>query len=172
MTPPVSPESLPLRDIHMPLEPSWLPLATGWWYVLAAVLACLLLPLAAYLWDQLRPLRISAQARDRFAGLRAEYARHEDRRKLLRGASALLRRVMISLHPREEVASLTGEEWLRRLDEHDPDRRFSAGVGRVLLQEPYREQADFEPAALLALLEDWLRGVAKWERRFVRPGAR
>ena len=49
---------------------------------------------------------------------------------------------MLAYAPRQEVAGLTGDEWLQWLD-RDLDRpRFQGDAGRKLLELPYRRPDD------------------------------
>ena len=127
---------LPLRDIHLPPEPSWWPPAPGWW-ILAVVIVVLAFFLVRWL------LRVWRRARRR----RALYASFEAAASLseptMRAAaiSQVLRRAARLREP--SAATLQGEEWLRYLDgEAANDAAFSAGPGRVLLDAPYRPQFD------------------------------
>jgi hypothetical protein len=83
----------------------------------------------------------------------------------LQALSMLMKRVALTLHPRAAVAGLTGEEWLRWVDDVAGDARFSEGPGRWLTQAPYRPEPD--PAVLaelLGLCRGWLRALAKVNR--------
>jgi hypothetical protein len=145
-----APDQLPLRDIHLPPEPGWWPPAPGWW-----ILA--LLPLAAaagiVLWRRrVRRLRRAAVtvARNELEMLRTG-AGSRDAREVIRDLSALMRRLAVSLYPRRDVASLTGAEWLHFLDGPLPERPFSTGPGRILVEAPYRPSVD--PAVIAPLLD-------------------
>lgn len=83
-------------------------------------------------------------------------------RAKLQALSILLRRVALTLHSREEVAGLTGENWLYWLDAATGGARFSEGPGRWLVEAPYRQAPDeAELAELLAICQDWLIALAK-----------
>jgi hypothetical protein len=103
-------------------------------------------------------------AKKQFAELKADYA--NDPQYGLRELSVLLRRVAISVSPRAEVASLTGEAWLLFLDGSVKNAPFSQGIGRCLSDAPYRRDAlnPAEFAELLQLCEDWL--AAQSKRKF------
>lgn len=75
--------------------------------------------------------------------------------------STLLRRTAISCYPREQVAELTGQDWLLFLDRPFSSPRFATPLGRSLLEVPYRKQGTgkIPVAALLQLCEDWLRAL-------------
>ena len=61
--------------------------------------------------------------------------------------SELLRRTMLAYAPRLDVAGLTGEAWLQRLDEGLAQPVFTSGPGRQLLELPYRRpDAELEVA--------------------------
>ena len=68
--------------------------------------------------------------------------------------SELLRRGMLAYAPREEVAGLTGEAWLRWLDEGMSVPYFHTEGGKSLLTLPYRDPdgdfSDIDVGALLA----------------------
>ena len=144
---------LPLRDIHIPEAISWWPPAIGWW-VLAV-----LIPLGLYLIFKLykRVTRKTAlkSAKKQFKSLRDnDQLSKQDK---LVALSSLMRRTAVSLYPRTEVASLTGDEWLNFLDKSIPNRGFNSDTGWLLTQGLYAKQDDsYYIAPLFNLCEDWL----------------
>lgn len=129
------PPQLPLRDIHLPPEPSWWPPAPGWW-----VLAALAIALLAFAtWKLVRALRARARRR----ALAAEFERAaaiSDPLARVAAVSELLRRAARLHDP--VAATLAGEDWLRFLDGASESRTFTAGAGRALLDAPWRASVD------------------------------
>ncbi len=149
---------LPLRDIHLPPSPGWWPPAPGWW-LLAALLA--LLVLALWYWRRARRrARVRRAARAALKQLEMGFRQDGDAQRLAREVSALLRRVCISLDPREQVAGLTGQAWLARLDRLSPAAHLGQGpTGRTLLAAPYQAGAAFDADALLQACYRWVDGL-------------
>ena len=146
----MNPEAGPvLRDIHLPAEPGWWPPAPGWW-ILAIVAVMLLLWLA---WRWRRAQRVARARRQ----LRIEWQRILDQHPGEAGAAArvaglsLLLRRATQRYAREALP-LRDEAWLAFLDGDDPQRPFRDGVGRLLLDGPYRAHVPAEQAAELARL--------------------
>ena len=156
-----SPETLALRDIHLPPPPSWWPPPWPSWLLLFGLPAALLaLGIGLRRLRQKKRASVRCQAHTALMTLRWQAGRQEIAGPvLLQALSGLLRRVAISIWPRQEVASLTGEDWLRFLDQGDPQHRFSRGAGRVLAHGPYRQHGDLDEQALFALVDDWLQYV-------------
>lgn len=155
------PLDLPLRDIHMPGALSAWPPAYGWWILAGFIILAAVAAWLVYL--RRRHMRLSAikLARDELHRLVDHYRDRKDPVSLSRQLSILLRRVSISLFPRVDVASLTGDEWLRFLDGQVADAPFSRGEGRVLAEAPYRsEVTDREVDLLLRHCRDWIDAVA------------
>ena len=148
-----------LRDIHLPDPIGWWPPALGWW-----LLAGLLIVLAVTVWLVRRYLRRRAlprAARAELEQLRLGYAGDADAQALLAGVSTWLRRVALQYFPRAEVAGLTGEAWLIRLDATLGGDDFRNGPGRVLHSGPYQTQPEVDAEALLTLCNRWLVAVHK-----------
>ena len=144
--------ALPLRDLHLPEAVGWWPLAPGWWGVIAVVTASL-----GYLaWRWYRAWRFNAPRRHalrELARYEAEYLEHRDVVTLGKQLSELLRRGMLAYAPREEVAGLTGEAWLKWLDRGMSVPYFYTEGGRSLLSLPYRNPgSDFSDIDVGALL--------------------
>jgi hypothetical protein len=150
----MNPAELPLRDIHVPPAPGWWPPAPGWW-----ILAVLLLVAFAAFWlwrRRHRKLSAADAARREIARLRST-AGQVGPLQLAQELSVLLRRAAISLYPRTETASITGENWLRFLDRPLPDQPFTCGPGRLLAELPYRPGVSMEETApLLDLCARWI----------------
>ena len=73
----------------------------------------------------------------------------------------LLKRAALSIWPREDVASLTGRDWHRFLDESAAMDEFCSGVGDILDQLAYMGSdsavlADPELQQVLDATEFWL----------------
>ncbi|HET6603487.1 MAG TPA: DUF4381 domain-containing protein [Xanthomonadaceae bacterium] len=125
-----------LRDIHWPPEPSWWPPAPGWW-LLAVIAAGVLWLLVRALLRTLRRWRRRVAVDALFDATLARAG--DDGRARIAAVSHLLRR---ACRVREApAAAVGGEAWLHFLDGEDPQRPFSQGPGRVLLEAPFRPTA-------------------------------
>lgn len=141
---------LPLRDIHLPVPVGWWPPAPGWYVLPVAVL--MLAILSWWIWRRLTRVTVrKATLRQLEVLTKSSLSPAEQ----LREAATLLRRASLSAYPREDVAGLTGEDWLRFLDRQMQDRHFSEGAGRLLLDAPYRPHVDADLGEFLALCREW-----------------
>jgi hypothetical protein len=162
------PLDLPLRGPQLPDPVAWWPPAPGWWAVglLGLLVLALLAGLLVRLWRRLaNRRRVPRFARRALRELAAAYRRDGDGARLAAGLSVLLRRIAVTLHPRQEVARLTGEAWLEFLDRPLRGTReaeaFRGGVGRVLLEAPYNPRCPVDGKALLRLAERWIQAAAR-----------
>lgn len=128
-----------LRDIHLPAFPDGWPLAPGWWVLLAVILVVIALGVWAFRYYQELQYSAPRVALLELERLQGQYAQDHDAQGLIVGLSALMRRTAISIYPRQEVASLSGQQWLLWLDHHsDHDKPFSQGVAKILADAPYQ----------------------------------
>ncbi|MGR9107594.1 MAG: DUF4381 domain-containing protein [Gammaproteobacteria bacterium] len=144
--------ALPLRDWHDPAAVGLWPPAAGWWVVLVS--GVVLIVGAAWWWRRLRRPTVKKLARAEFERIRRDPDLSATDR--VRQLSILLRRVCLSLYPRSESARLTGTAWLRFLEKDLDEPAFSEGAGKVLLDAPYRREADIDCDLLVALCEKWI----------------
>ncbi len=145
--------ALPLRDIHLPLEPGWWPPAPGVW--LLGLVALLLL--AGVLRAVVRTLRRARRRRMALDALARILHAHPPALQPvahLAAASELLRRLCRRHAP--QALLLRDEAWLAFLDGADPARPFSLGPGRLLLDGPFRAAL---PAAEVEALQPLLRDL-------------
>jgi hypothetical protein len=141
-----------LRDIHLPPAPGWWPPAPGWW-VLALLAVALSAWLAVYLyriWRRRRYRRAVMSEFDRCIG-----AVRNDPAALAAALSNFLRR--LCKHEDAAKAALAGEPWLAHLDRGIDSDEFTRGVGRALIEAPFRRTAQYDSAALIALVRRWTR---------------
>jgi hypothetical protein len=120
-----------LRDIHVPEPPPWWPPAPELWLLLAILIAAL--AILFYQWRQFR--RRNAYRKVGLSLLADAGTAHE--------VSVVLKRVALAAYPREQVASLVGDDWtafLRQtgakgdvspLVDAPPDRTASNALKRV-----------------------------------------
>lgn len=143
---------LELREIQLPESvPLWPP-APGWWVLVLAVSVVLL-------WGTVTVYRRRALRRQALGELRRlarSYRTDGNPLTLVKGISALLRRVALAGAPRSEVAGLIGPRWLAWLDRRGDDNSFSRGPGQILAAAPYTPTAEFDAEGLLALVRHWI----------------
>jgi len=148
----MDPTQLSLRDLHLPEAIGWWPPAPGWWLLIALTLFGLawLLLRAWRKWRFNAPRRYAIRT---LAAVEAEYMTSRNPVALGRQVSELLRRGMLAYAPRHEVAGLTGDSWLKWLDQGLPVPYFHTDGGKSLLQLPYRDpDGDFSDVDINALL--------------------
>lgn len=154
---PASQSVLQLRDIHLPPGPGWWPPAPGWWVVAVLVLVLLV-------WMTRIALRRYRQRRQRqhILAMLDTLTLPSDEAvlpEMITKISTLLRRLALMRYPRQQVAALTGAEWLRFLDHTGGEGCFSQGPGQILASGPYQPAlpADTDMAALNALVREWVK---------------
>ena len=155
---PLTAESLPLRDIHLPAAISWWPPAPGWWLLLLAFL--LLFCVCFWLLRRRRRRHYRRLALHQLQTLEQQYQQPEAERQLLQALSRLLRQSAQLHYPQAVCAGLVGPDWLQFLDQQLGGEDFSQGCGQVLALGPYLPQTpEVDTAALLTLCRRWLRGL-------------
>lgn len=151
MSPATGPE---LRDIHLPPPPGWWPPAPGWWIVAALVLlAAIYISIKVYIATRRRHVRrtILGELDRCIADSR------DDSSALAASLSLFLRRVALRSTP--AAAAYSGERWVSYLDRQVGTDDFSRGIGRVLLDAPFRPQPTYDTAALTALVRRFTRTI-------------
>ena len=149
-------QELALRDIHLPDPISWWPPAIGWWLLL------ILIPLSIFsvwwLYKRLTRRTAIKTAQSLLTDIKSD--QDSDDLQKLQQLSTWLRRVVISIAPRQQSAGLTGMTWLRYLDSSVEGSPFSDGVGQCLIDAQYRKVApdNIDTTALFELCETWLKG--------------
>ncbi|MHB8668605.1 MAG: DUF4381 domain-containing protein [Burkholderiales bacterium] len=149
-------QALQLRDIHLPGAPAFWPPAPGWW-LLGAALAGLSAWIVVTALRRHRIRRQRQRVLSALANLEHKLA-SERTPDALAHMSVLLRRLALMRFPRQRVAALTGNAWLRFLDESGGNGQFTHGPGRVLATAPYQRSlpSDLDAARLVALLREWV----------------
>ncbi|WP_394143855.1 DUF4381 domain-containing protein [Vibrio atypicus] len=95
---------LALQPIHQPDVPAWLPLAWGWWTLLAASLLLIMTLLLITRWNKKRLAPKKTALRLLATGNKPAEA------------IELVRQAALCYYPREEIAQLTGQQWYQFLD--------------------------------------------------------
>ena len=156
MNPILDPTQLGLRDIHLPGDISWWPLAPGWWFLAFVLIGSAFFLALRYF----RYRRHRAACRD-LRKLSAEIKAGGDPRLCAIRASTTLRRFAMTMaKDSAEVAGLTGKRWLDYLASRAEGETFGAGAGELLLTAPYRaadDSAADDSLELCSVCEDWVR---------------
>ncbi len=147
---------LPLKGIHLPDPISWWPPALGWWLVFGItfiLLNCILW----MIWKYFRP-NLKKQAVKALDRIERAFHENEDAQACLAELSIFLRRAVLSRKQTKDCASLTGEAWLKILDQPLKKPEFSQGAGQILLNGPYQAYVEKEDVAqAIELCRKWVK---------------
>lgn len=144
-----------LKDIHLPASIAWWPLAPGWYAVFLLVLV-FLAGLAFFVYRRY----LNSRAKKQALVLLENYAQHYDKEHNGQVTSAriseLLKRVALVYFPREQVASMHGQEWIDFLNQTGKGLDFEV-VKSMLLDSPFRvnEQVNLQP--LISQAKLWIK---------------
>ncbi len=133
-----------LKDIHLPNEPTLWPLAWGWWLILSIVI-CLILALTAYtIYKRLKVIQWDWQ--------RWENEPDEHKGVL---AIAWLKQAALLRFNREEIARLSGTDWIDFLQENGIECNASIAhwisIGYLVNHPPPEEATLWLKRALLKI---------------------
>ncbi len=127
-----------LKDIHQPKAISMWPDTLAWYVLLVMAVVIMLFCLYRLINFFLR----KQKQKPALKLLRAACGLYPQNQSLaLQQISKLLRRITFTRYARKDTASLHGESWLRFLDEISGCNEFSNGVGKLLIDAPYRKDS-------------------------------
>ncbi|MFN3786562.1 MAG: DUF4381 domain-containing protein [Thiothrix sp.] len=150
----MSPDKLPLRDIHLPEAITWWPPAIGWWLLALALFAGVVWVLRYWLRRQRKEQVLDIALRE-LEQLPVRYG--VNTKALLRELTVLLRRVAISRYGRERVAGLTGMAWVNFLDAQAGRTLFGKQLAYLLTEVPYRPETQADTQQLLHAIRLWIK---------------
>ncbi len=130
----MNPSQLRLRDIHLPDDITWWPLAFGSWLLGAALLGLIIIVLLRYR----RLARHRAARRSLREAIEAIKTGADPSACVLQASTTLRRFAMTMARDPAEVAGLVGERWVSYLDSCWDRSSFSDGPGQLVLSSPYR----------------------------------
>ncbi len=145
-----------LKDIHLPAPAPWWDIALGWWLLglLGFVLLAWLLPKAvARLRRYMAQRALRREIARAWQAIWYDYAPHKQVTKLASAINILLKRVLRSLPDTRHAAVLTGDDWLRYLDQQHAQ---PPSVARLLRLAAYQAQAEASEQDIEALRQ-WAR---------------
>jgi len=153
-----------LHDIVLPEPVSWVPQTVGWW--VALVLLGLLLGWVGYTtYNRWQANRYRRLALNQLRQIEAELCTPDRRVTALLELPVLMKQAVLACWKRSDVASLTGEAWLRFLDESYCGKGFTQGPGRLLPTLAYSPPSTFhqlgdigsdEANKLIVLIREWI----------------
>lgn len=148
--PPSNPALAALKDIQLPEPVGFWPLAPGYWILLFIILITIGL---LTFWLLRRKKRHAARRGALIALARLPLTQHDYAQQV----NTLLKRAVISYLPRENVASLDGDNWYLLLDALLPENK--QGQFKTLLDKRFsRKELSHEQALTLKqLAENWLK---------------
>jgi len=141
------PDALPLRDIHLPDAVSWWPPGYGWWLLVLAAALLTAVRLVRNRPAGRRVARVRELALQELSEVEARYRASRDARDAVASVSILLKRLALSLAPREQVAALTGEAWRHWLCRNSGERQFPHLTAAVI-DFPYQRDPTVTKNAL------------------------
>ena len=155
-------ESLPLRPMQLPEAVGWWPMAPGWW-LLVLLSVAIVIALVRWLRRRLADPRRAALAE--LKSIQQRFQHDGDRRALINHCNQLLKRTALTLFPRQDVAALSGDEWLAFL--LCSSRGCQPQGLQCLADGPYRPHTDYDTAALFLACRQWLKTVKKGKQKHV-----
>ncbi len=157
-----------LADIQLPQAIGLWPPAPGWWFLLVLVI---IFVIALIYFIVRKPAvkkatakQLKSQAMIELDSIKAQYDAHSDTpeniHKSVKQLSIFLRRYILSIYYRNEVASLTDQQWLQLLDktynthsnsasEKQSELLFEKKYAELLTQTPYQPDTEFIDQVLL-----------------------
>jgi K+ transporter len=117
------PNQASLADIHLPETIANWPIAPGWWIVLFLSLVSLILLIIWIKKRSQQPLslakknkQLKKQAQQELELIKQQYQKNNLAHTTVKSLSVFLRRYVLSIYNREQVASITDKHWLKLLD--------------------------------------------------------
>lgn len=147
--------AIPLKDIHLPTDIGFWPLAPGWYF-----LFFLLLLVSFLLCIKLYKVYLERQPKREALALLAQFAKEYEEKgnsqQISAKLSTLLRQVALVYYPREKVASLHQDAWIEFLNRTGKGVDFNP-IAFMLLELPFKPSCIINIKPLFVRVESWIK---------------
>lgn len=152
-----------LKDIHPPHAINHWPTAPGWIIAFAILLG--LISDLIYVWYQRNHRNNTVKfALLKLKKLKGLIAENPDNINIASEISILIRRTALYYFCREDIAGLSGSNWLNFLNHSGNTTQFTEETGRLLIDAPYRKSNTADLISLFDLTQAWLVTISKKNR--------
>ncbi|TDR23629.1 DUF4381 domain-containing protein [Marinicella litoralis] len=147
--------ALPLRDIKLPAEPGFWPLAPGWWLLL--VLSLLLLTWLAVKWYRyVQKKRRWQQIEHQLAEIELQFKQSNNKQNLLAEISVFLRRFVKFQLQQKKATTLAGQQWTDHLNQLQQEQPFLP-FEQALTTGVYQHNFDYDATELLKTTRQFIK---------------
>lgn len=168
-------QELQLADIHLAAKPSAWPPAPGWWILFFLLLGLISFSIIKFVQFR-RAKKHQKQILKALEQLEKKLQKDQST-EAISDINILLRRLALAHYPRKTIASLTGQDWLKFLDQSGNTKDFSQGAGKLLADAPYLasipKSADVK--GLSSVVKKWVKQISGKQTKTkasVKAGAR
>ena len=148
-----------LKTLHLPPEPSWWPPAIGWWLLL--LMGIILITWVVFRivrhFQATKPIRHGKLLIDKLYKEYQDGAISEER--FAHAANQIIKRVLVPGLGKQQYAKLSGDEWLKALDQISETNRFTQGEGAILGNKRFRPDPTLDPKGLYNDLQNLFRRI-------------
>lgn len=144
-----------LKDIHLPSPISWWPLAPVWYLLITFSIFSLII-FIYYLHKKYTHTLAKKQALILLKQYQKNYETNPHVPLTSAQISELLRRVALAYYPREQVASLYGEEWVTFLNQTAKGVDFYS-LKSLLLEAPFKAEEVMNLKPLFDAAQLWIK---------------
>ena len=149
-----------LRDVHLPPEISWWPLAPGWWGLLAMFIS--IFGFFVWYWLVTRRKRLLIkQVKTKLENIEYSFLGSGNSIEAFRALSVLLRRVVLTLCKDFRVGALKGSRWIDFLNHLTGSKLNSL---EMLVTTPFVKKTNEDPLQLIDEIRNWLNTLPKLDK--------
>lgn len=142
-----------LRDVHLPQDISWWPLALGWWLLIAVFAAAVITGLM-YLLRKAKRQRYRAAALKELRECYAIWQNNQNASAYLQTANSILKRCVLRFD--QTAAALSGEQWATALNQLTT-RPLAENLHRAISTQCYHPDPRVDIDQLQTQISDWIK---------------
>lgn len=153
-----------LKDIHLPQPIHMLPTAPGW--IIVYLIIFLLFSWTLYFLYKLMRNRHTVKFALTKLNKLQQQMQENPNINVAAEISTLLRRTALYYFPREDIAGLSGKQWLEFLNRSGKTMNFTQNDGCLLTDAPYQKNNITDSTTLFVLTREWLKVISKNNSRY------
>ncbi|WP_330924604.1 DUF4381 domain-containing protein [Candidatus Sororendozoicomonas aggregata] len=145
-----------LRPNHLPAPVSIWPLAPGWWIVGGLSLVIIMLAMR-FILSRWHKRRYRRRALSTLRKVVKAYEANGNKRQFAHDCNRLLKKVALQAYPRQNIASLNGDQWLVFLSQSSENPQFSDSAAAALGSDRFKPDHELNVDQLHTLTLSWIK---------------